>query len=76
MQKTRVQRRLHQLVLDGLFVALIAHFLITGSIVPNALVGLFRDQPQIAVVAEPMIAPDQAPKTAPAIENGDLLPET
>jgi hypothetical protein len=76
MRKIRVRRRIHQFVLDGLFIALIAHFMITGSLVPNAIVGLFRDQPQIAVVTEPVIAPDQAPRVAPAIEDSDLLPET
>jgi hypothetical protein len=76
MRRTRVRRRLHQLVLDGLFIALMAHFFVTGSLVPSALVGLFRDQPQVAVVTEPAIAPEQAPQILPAIENSDLFPET
>jgi len=76
MQITRIRRRVHQFVLDGLFIALVAHFLLTGSLVPSALVGLFRDQPQIAVVTEPVLVPDQAPDTAPVIEGGDVLPET
>jgi hypothetical protein len=76
MQKNRVRRRLHQFVLDGLFIALIAHFFITGALVPNSLVALFKDQPQIAVVADPVSDLDQSPGVSPAIESSDLLPET
>lgn len=76
MQRLRVRRRIHQFVLDGLFLALIAHFFVTGNVVPNAVVSLFRDQPQVAVVTEPVLVPNQAPNSAPAIENVDLLPET
>jgi hypothetical protein len=76
MQKNRVRRRLHQFVLDGLFIALIAHFFITGAIVPHTLIALFRDQPQIVVVTEPVPDLQPGPESLPANEGGELSPET
>ena len=76
MQKILIHRQPRQLFLDGLFVVLVMHFFITGSIVPGVLVDLFRDQPQIVVSTEPALIPAQDPEGGPAIEEGDLLPET
>ena len=68
MQISSIRRQPRQLLLDGLFIALLAHFFITGSVVPNALVDLFRDQPQIVVSTEP--------DAAPIVEDVEGLPET
>ena len=68
MQISSIRRQPRQLLLDGLFIALLAHFFITGSVVPHALVDLFRDQPQIVVSTEP--------DTAPIVEDAEGLPET
>ncbi len=76
MQKIRVRRKPRQLVLDGLFVVLLLHFFVTGSVVPAALVDLFRDQPQIVVSTEPALIPGQDPDSDPQIEEDDLHPET
>jgi hypothetical protein len=72
MRMRRIQRKPRQLLLDGLFAVLVAHFLLTGTIVPTALVELFRDQPQIVVSTEPAHSPDGAP----VLDEGDPLPET
>ena len=72
----RIRRQPRQLVLDGLFVALLLHFFVTGQVVPSAFVELFRVQPQIVVSTEPELTPDDVPGTSPVIEDGDLLPET
>lgn len=67
MQRFRIQRRLHQLVLDALFVALVGHFFVTGSVVPHAVIDFFRDDPQVSVVSEPA---DVSPIDArPALED-------
>jgi hypothetical protein len=68
MQISSIRRQPRQLLLDGLFIALLAHFFITGSVVPHALVDLFRDQPQIVVSTEP--------DAAPIVEDDEGLPET
>jgi hypothetical protein len=76
MRQIRVQRRPRQLVLDGLFVALLLHFFVTGSVIPNLVVDLFRDQPQIVVSTEPSSTPRQDSEPEPLVEENDMLPET
>jgi hypothetical protein len=76
MQNIRVRRQPRQLVLDGLFVALLLHFFVTGHVVPSMLVDLFRDQPQIVVSVEPETVPELAPEAAPLNEDGEFPPET
>jgi hypothetical protein len=76
MDKIRHGRQLRQLTLDGLFVVLLLHFFVTGSIVPGALLDLFRENPQIVVSTEPAHLPRQDSESAPLIVDGDLLPET
>lgn len=63
-------------MLDGLFVVLILHFFVTGSIVPSPLIDLFRDQPQIVVSTEPVHVPRHDSESAPLIDEGDVAPET
>jgi hypothetical protein len=75
MYRHRLTRAPRQLVLDTLFVVLLAHFFVTGSVVPHAVVNLFRDQPQIVVSTEPGVLPE-GPDSSPIIEDGDLPPET
>jgi hypothetical protein len=76
MEMNSLRRRPRQLLLDGLFVAMMVHFLVTGYVVPQALVELFRDQPQVVVSVEPELVPETLPEEAPIIDDGDLLPET
>ena len=65
MDRFLIRRRLQQFVLDGLFVALLAHFFVTGSVAPSSLIDLFRDQPAIVVASEPVHphVPGEAPAT-------------
>ena len=76
MEMSRVRRRPRQLFLDGLFAVMVLHFFVTGNIVPQPLIDLFHDQPQVVVSVEPELIPDVAPVEAPLTEEGDLLPET
>jgi len=76
MHKIRHRRQPHQLILDGLFVVLLLHFFVTGSIVPGGLVDLFREKPQIVVSTEPAHLPEQDSESTPSIEEDDPLPET
>jgi hypothetical protein len=66
---------LHQLLLDGMFVALVAHFLVTGHVVPPALIDLLRHDPQVVVVTP--LDSHSAPDTAPATnDSADDTPGT
>ena len=76
MRRIRVHRQLQQLVLDGLFVALLLHFFVTGSLVPSPIVELFRDQPQIVASTEPTHLPARDIDNFPLGEEGEALPET
>jgi hypothetical protein len=76
MPKMRVGRAPRQLALDGLFVALLLHFFVTGHVVPAPLVALFRDEPQIVVSVEPESLPEQPGQPLPWSEDGDFPPET
>jgi hypothetical protein len=75
MRQIRVQRKPQQLVLDALFVALLLHFFVTGSLVPSPIVELFRDQPQIVASTEPAHLPG-SDTDMPLREEGEPLPET
>ncbi|HLG12487.1 MAG TPA: hypothetical protein VI876_12075 [Dehalococcoidia bacterium] len=76
MRRFGIHRRLQQLVLDGLFVALLLHFFVTGHVVPPAFVDLFRDQPAVVVV-RPVDGPQLSPDAAPATnDSGDETPGT
>jgi hypothetical protein len=76
MEITRAKRRPRQLFLDVFFAAMVMHFFVTGNIVPQPLIDLFHDQPQVVVSVEPEFIPDVAPAEAPLIEDGETLPET
>ncbi|HWC29298.1 MAG TPA: hypothetical protein VG845_04365, partial [Dehalococcoidia bacterium] len=65
MQGFRLRRRFQELVLDAIFVGLLAHFFVTGHVVPPAFIDLFRDQPAVVAVS-PHESPAQAPEPAPA----------
>jgi hypothetical protein len=72
-QRFGLRRRLSELFLDALFVALLAHFFFTGHVVPPALVDLLRDNPQVVAVS-PLEPGQHGPDSAPA--NNDSLDET
>jgi hypothetical protein len=75
MQMNHIGRRPRQLLLDGLFAIMVLHFFATGNIVPQPLIDLFHDQPQIVVSVEPELIPDVAPNELPLIEDIELRPE-
>ena len=76
MEMSRIRRRPRQLFLDGLFAVMVLHFFVTGNIVPQPLIDLFHDEPQVVVSVEPEVLPNVAPADAPLIEDGELIPET
>ncbi len=76
MQRFGLHRRLQQLILDAMFIALLAHFFITGHVVPPALIDLLTDQPQVVAIS-PIDPPRHSPQTAPASDDApDETPGT
>jgi hypothetical protein len=76
MQRLGVHRHLRDLVLDAMFVVLVAHFLATGHVVPPALVDLLTDNPPVVAVS-PVDSPHQSPDAPlPHNDSPDETPDT
>lgn len=66
--KITPRRRPRDLILDIVFVAWAAQFLVSGQLLPSALRDLIRHEPSGAAVADDLPAPrqlDEAPVTLP-----------
>lgn len=57
MQRFALHRHVRDLILDAMFVVLVAHFLATGHVVPPALVDLLTSDPPVVAVS-PIESPD------------------
>jgi hypothetical protein len=64
------QRRTRDLLLNIVFVGWVLHILVTGRLLPNEVVGLFRDEPPVAVLVEPAV-PASEPSDLPAMSKDE-----